>query len=526
MEGEEEEEELLDEEFADASGADMDADGLSDFNEDFDDDDDAGSGDNAETGLGTGLLGHTLSSGSLTADRTRIRNVDGTARGIRVVFPSLIWRGKGIMVVNKPADWICTAADVHKKRGQKPDPDEKVSKKGFKSLDDLMHFKFKDRERKYIHWWTQLVHDMDRQSYPNLFDEDQNYGLCHRLDRETSGALLMGLTRFSRQQMRLCFQSHYVRKLYVCLVHGRMEEQQQTIDRAIMTAGKRAQLDPRGERARTHVKVLGNFTGPRSVSDNGNQTDAYTLCTCEIAEGRMHQIRIHLSKVLERPIVSEMFYLNTRQSTEDRRWCERVFLHAYAVGFPDVTDGSRRADDADANKEEEFHCCICPLTEELREALQELEPTDERSTDLLKMMIGSGLMSNGHHTIHTVGAKARKAEVDDIFFPWASVINPLAKLSERDKSRGLASQFRRRTDPYQFAPTPAKRQRPLAAPVRGARDGDLRAQSKSKPTSGTRKPIPRARNQWPQRSRSPHLATRGALSRPSPPPPPWRKAAP
>ncbi|CAE7291505.1 unnamed protein product [Symbiodinium sp. CCMP2456] len=57
------------------------------------------------------------------------------------------------------------------------------------------------------------MHEADREQYPNLFDVDQNYGLCHRLDRETSGTVLVGVTKKSRTQMRECFHRHYVRKL-------------------------------------------------------------------------------------------------------------------------------------------------------------------------------------------------------------------------------------------------------------------------------------------------------------------------
>ncbi|CAE7934573.1 PPR4, partial [Symbiodinium necroappetens] len=80
-------------------------------------------------------------------------------------------------------------------------------------MKDLLDFKFAEREKKYIHWWIQLMHEADREQFPNLFDVDQNYGLCHRLDRETSGTVLVGVTKKSRTQMRECFHRHYVRKL-------------------------------------------------------------------------------------------------------------------------------------------------------------------------------------------------------------------------------------------------------------------------------------------------------------------------
>merc|ERR1719424_1543475 len=232
------------------------------------------------------------------------------------------------MVLNKPADWVCSASDVDKKKGRPLDPMEKVENKGYKVMDDLLKYKFVDREKKYIHWWIQLMHDLDADSYPNLFDEDQNYGLCHRLDRETSGTVLVGLTQLARQQMRECFHRHYVRKLYVCLAHGFIEPRQQTIDKNLEALGQKARLHPSGKRARTHVKIIGKY----SRKLRNGKSEEFTLCTCEIAEGRMHQIRLHMSGAIGAPIVSEFYYQNQKTMIEDRKWCQRVFLHAYAVG--------------------------------------------------------------------------------------------------------------------------------------------------------------------------------------------------
>merc|ERR1719367_477985 len=176
--------------------------------------------------FGGGSL-HSEETSHRTRRESRLASRAWQKPSIRVVFPSLIWRGKDVLVVNKPADWICSASDV---------------------------------EKKNIHWWIQLMHDLDHKSYPNLFDEDQNYGLCHRLDRETSGTVLVGLTQLARQQMRECFHRHYVRKLYVCLVHGTVSPMQQTVDRNLEAMGQKARLHPNGKRARTHVKVLAHYT--------------------------------------------------------------------------------------------------------------------------------------------------------------------------------------------------------------------------------------------------------------------------
>lgn len=393
-------------------------------------------GDTSNFDLGSGLLLTSMfGGGSLhSEDRVKRRGQESRPTKIRVVFPSLIWRGKDVLVVNKPADWICSASDVDKKKGRKLDPNEKCGAKNFWTLEDLLQYKFADREKKYIHWWIQLMHDLDHKAYPNLFDEDQNYGLCHRLDRETSGTVLVGLTQLARQQMRECFHRHYVRKLYVCLAHGKVEPREQTVDRNIEAMGQKARLDPNGKRARTHVKVLGYFT----KANKSGGTETYSLCTCEIAEGRMHQIRLHMSAGLGAAIVSEFYYQKPRQMVEDRRWCQRVFLHSYAVGFPDVSGDQRRVgnddlgeekcglvEEAKRDSEQEWHCCICPLTKELRNALQEITPVDDAADGYMRTIMECGLLDPKHESVHVMGTESRKTEIDDQFFPWSSQVNPI-----------------------------------------------------------------------------------------------------
>merc|ERR1740123_2620337 len=100
---------------------------------------------------------------------------------------------------------------------------------------------------------------------------------------------------------------------------------------------------------------------------------------------------------------------------EDRRWCNRTFLHAYAVGFPDVS-GERRvgSDGLDEcgmiesdrrDTEQEWHCCICPLTPELRQALRDMTPKNEEAKILLDNISETGLLDRKHEAVHVMGTE-------------------------------------------------------------------------------------------------------------------------
>ena len=482
-----------------------------------------------------GLLTAMFRGGSLHSEE---KMKDRGRRVMIVEYPNMIWKGQEICVLQKPADWICSASDVDKKKGRKLDPNEDLRNKGFKIMKDLMDYKFAEREKKYIHWWIQLTHDTNREEYPNLFDVDQNYGLCHRLDRETSGTVLVGITKKSRTQMRECFHRHYVRKLYVCLVHGFIDKAEQTVDRNLEAMGQKAKLDRRGKRARTHVKVLGYFTR----THKSGRVDEFTLCTCEIAEGRMHQIRLHMAAALGSPIVSEFYYQKAKQMIEDRRWCQRVFLHAYAVGFPDMgavndddedEEGDCEEDDEEKlrveDTEQEWHCCICPLTNELRKVMKDLKPRKEQlkgvqAETMLQSCLDSGLISPSHKEVHCKGTQQRGQLIDDVFFPWSSKVNPIqvgdlakvrADASQRQKQQALIQQQHEERLEKQKSRRSFSRDAP-----REGREGQGTVALRPKAKARGRDSIsPRRKRGVSMGSKRPRVG-RGRLRSPGPPPPP------
>lgn len=492
-----------------------------------------------------GLLTSMFRGGSLHSEE---KMKDRNKRVMVVEYPNMIWKGQDICVLQKPADWICSASDVDKKKGRKLDPNEDLRNKGFKVMKDLLEYKFQEREKKYIHWWIQLTHETDRENFPNLFDVDQNYGLCHRLDRETSGTVLVGITKKSRTQMRECFHRHYVRKLYVCLVHGFIETLEQTVDRNLEAMGQKAKLDRRGKRARTHVKVLGYFTR----THKSGRVDEFTLCTCEIAEGRMHQIRLHMAAALGSPIVSEFYYQKAKQMIEDRRWCNRVFLHAYAVGFPDMgavnddddEDGECEEDDEEKlrveDTEQEWHCCICPLTNELRQVMKDLKPRKEQlkgvqADTMLQSCLDSGLINPGHKEVHCKGTQERTQLIDDVFFPWSSKVNPIqvgdlakvrAEASQRQKQQALIQQQQEERLEKQLEKQKSRRSFSRDAPREGreGREGQGTVALRPKAKARGRDSISPRRKRGVSVGNKRPCVSRGRLRSPGLPPPKDRSA--
>jgi len=197
-----------------------------------------------------------------------------------------------------------------------------------------------------------------------------------------------------------------------------------------------------------------------------------------------------MSGALGAPIVSEFYYQKPRQMMEDRRWCARVFLHAYAVGFPDVSGESPRVGASSArcglveeermDTEQEWHCCVCPLTPELRAALQDMTPKDEEARVLMDTIGETGLLDVKHEAVHVMGTEGRKGEIDDKYFPWSSEVNPI-EVGDLGKARDWYGQpvSKGRGKGYGKPHREESLRRPRMKPRRNMHGGRGRGQSPS-----------------------------------------------
>lgn len=162
-------------------------------------------------------------------------------------------------------------------------------------------------------------------------------GIVHRLDKETSGLLVVAKTDSAHRKLARQFAAREVRKTYLALVHGWMKQPQGTIDSAIgrdlrrrnrMTT--RRSLANRGVRsAITHWKVLKKIEGAYG---------SFSLLEITISTGRTHQIRVHLASI-GHPVVGDNLYGAPRTIGRSSRGAPesltltRNFLHAYALEF-------------------------------------------------------------------------------------------------------------------------------------------------------------------------------------------------
>ena len=172
------------------------------------------------------------------------------------------------------------------------------------------------------HSGSTLVHGLIAR-FPDLRDvgEPERPGLVHRLDRGTSGLMVVARTHDAYVDLVNQLSTHAVERAYTALVWGHAEHSRGVIDAPI----GRSRRDPLrmtvaidGRPSRTHYSVDHEYHEPVVVS----------LLTCELETGRTHQIRVHCRSI-GHPVVGDALYGGQRSSLR----IDRPFLHARRLSF-------------------------------------------------------------------------------------------------------------------------------------------------------------------------------------------------
>ncbi len=143
-------------------------------------------------------------------------------------------------------------------------------------------------------------------------------GIVHRLDKDTSGLLIIAKNDKSHIQMSKQIQNREVKKIYIALVRGVIPENEATINMPIgrsIQDRKKMAVTKKGKEAITHFQVLERF-------------DKYTLLKIKIDTGRTHQIRVHMAEI-GYPVVGDILYSNGKNEFG----IEGQMLHAISLDF-------------------------------------------------------------------------------------------------------------------------------------------------------------------------------------------------
>lgn len=170
--------------------------------------------------------------------------------------------------------------------------------------------------------------------------------LVHRLDRETSGILLVAKKKSALRLLQDQFRDRSTGKTYLALVSGEWPTRHKVIDvplhKYLLPDGERrvkvtTPQDPDGMRAISLVQVLGRVTPPTGWSAD---VAVFSLLAVTIKTGRTHQIRVHLAHA-GHPIAGDDKYGDFALNRElQKHGLPRMFLHAWKLHFSHPVDGS------------------------------------------------------------------------------------------------------------------------------------------------------------------------------------------
>jgi 23S rRNA pseudouridine1911/1915/1917 synthase len=164
--------------------------------------------------------------------------------------------------------------------------------------------------------------------YPDLpLDQEERPGIVHRLDKDTSGLIVVARRREAREDLRAQFKAREVLKVYLALVDGVVEPTKGVIEASIgrdsRDRKRMAIVQSGGRKAVTEFRVL-------------ERLGEYTLLDTRPRTGRTHQVRVHLS-FLGHPVVGDSVYGRRKQHLG----LERQFLHAHRLAFRHPSSGRK-----------------------------------------------------------------------------------------------------------------------------------------------------------------------------------------
>lgn len=265
--------------------------------------------------------------------------------------PRVLRQAGGLCILLKPPGWTVT---VGNEEDGEEDGGEAVGPSTWQKI----------ASEKAMQDW--LAGEFGR-SCPIVHDKGSSCGLLHRLDKQTSGALLWAQDYHSYYEARLQFACRHVLKEYVCLCAGSFSPQLRLLQEPLQewTEGQqvadRTVCSPFGRPALTEIRSVGHLTSPGGSS--------ISLVRIRIHSGRRHQIRAHLTGE-GHPLLGDSTY-----GGPCPLWNGRMFLHARQFGIT-LLDGPLAVE--------------VPLPDDLRASLVPLSAVDGPARANALKMLGMG----------------------------------------------------------------------------------------------------------------------------------------
>lgn len=175
---------------------------------------------------------------------------------------------------------------------------------------------------------------------------EQRFGIVHRLDKETSGVLLIAKTKPVFDYLKGLFKYRRMHKIYQALVYGTVSDDQFEISAPVgrnKAGGIFYGVEQDGREATTQFTVLERYQPDRLMAVTTGLILKYpvTYLLASPKTGRTHQIRVHL-KALGYPVINDYKYAPKQLFNLSEKVFDRMMLHAKSIGFVDWDSKTRQ----------------------------------------------------------------------------------------------------------------------------------------------------------------------------------------
>lgn len=217
------------------------------------------------------------------------------------VEPTILYEDDDVLVINKPYGWL-----VH-------------------------HDGHNENTATVVDWLcvrNPEVRGVGESGYSTKGEELDRSGVVHRLDRETSGVLILAKNQTAHQTLKQQFKDRKVYKEYRAFVYGRLNDRWGTINRPIGRSGKdhRRRSAERGAKGVLREAV----TDFERIGMGEYQDEPFSYVKLIPKTGRTHQLRAHL-RAIDRPIVGDELYAEHKIGKSNNLELKRLALHAHVL---------------------------------------------------------------------------------------------------------------------------------------------------------------------------------------------------
>ena len=218
----------------------------------------------------------------------------------KVLEPTVIYEDDDVLVLNKPEGW-------------------------------LTHEDKKTEAPTVVEWFlsrTPEASGVGEPGYAPDGTELNRSGVVHRLDRETSGALILAKTQDAHQFLKKQFKDRLVHKEYRAFVYGRIHDRWATINRPIGRSAKDSRLRSAMKGAKGTMREA--ITDLERIGVGEYETETFSYLKLVPKTGRTHQLRVHL-RAIDRPIVGDTLYATHILDSSNNLGLKRLALHAHIL---------------------------------------------------------------------------------------------------------------------------------------------------------------------------------------------------